>query len=151
MPSSKFLSASGERGSVLLFEGSNFLRMRVALSLITQRAISVSNVRARDEDPGFKEYEASLLRLVDKMTNGTRLQINETGTKLDFWPGQLIGGRVEHDCSLGRGLGYYLEFLMAVAPYCKHPVNATLKGATNCAQDASPELLRSSGLNILKT
>ena len=58
---------------------------------------------------------------------------------------------MEHDCSLERGLGYYLELLMCLAPYCKQPLEATLRGVTNSPGDASPESLRNSGLNIIKT
>ena len=58
---------------------------------------------------------------------------------------------MEHDCSLERGLGYYIELLLCLAPYCKHPLEATLRGVTNSPDDASPESLRNSGLNIIKT
>ena len=70
---------------------------------------------------------------------------------MTFDPGLLHGGKVEHDCNLERGLGYFLELLMCLAPYCKHPLEATLRGVTNSPDDASPELLRNSGLNIIKT
>ena len=56
--------------------------------------------------------------------------------------GLLHGGKVEHDCSLERGLGYYIELLMCLAPYCKLPLEATLRGVTNSPDDASPESLR---------
>jgi RNA 3'-terminal phosphate cyclase-like protein len=71
--------------------------------------------------------------------------------RITFVPGLLEGGRIDHDCSLDRGLGYFLELLLCLGPYCKHPLDVTLRGVTNCNEDASPELLRSSGLNILKT
>ena len=83
-----FLSAIGERGSTLQFEGSNFFRLRLVLSVLSGRAMTISKIRDRDEDPGLKEFEASLVRLVDKITNGSRVEINETGTRITFVPGQ---------------------------------------------------------------
>jgi len=77
------------------------------------------------------EFEVNFLRLVDKLTNGTNLDVNETGTDLYFQPGLLIGGAIDHDCCKLRGIGYYLELIIMVAPYCKKGIQATLKGVTN--------------------
>lgn len=68
---------------------------------------------------------------MDKLTNGTTLEINETGTEFDFMPGALIGGSVDHECCKLRGIGYYLEVVLALAPFCKKAVNITLRGVTN--------------------
>lgn len=73
----------------------------------------------------------NLLRLIDKLTNGTILEINETGTEFDFIPGALIGGQLEHECCKHRGIGYYLEVVLALAPFCKKALNIVLRGVTN--------------------
>lgn len=77
------------------------------------------------------EYEVNLLRLIDKLTNGTWLEVNETGTTLTFTPGSLIGGTLEHECCKLRGIGYYLEVVLGLAPFCKKALNITLRGVTN--------------------
>jgi RNA 3'-terminal phosphate cyclase len=41
----------------------------------------VDDVRVDDSSPGLVDYEASLLRLLEKVTNGTVVEINETGTR----------------------------------------------------------------------
>lgn len=69
--------------------------------------------------------------MVDKLTNGTSLDVNETGTDLYFQPGLLIGGGIVHECCKLRGIGYYLELIIMVAPYCKKGIQVTLKGITN--------------------
>lgn len=48
------------------------------------------------------DYEASFLRLVDKLTNGSRIEINETGTRVRLRPGFVSGGRIEHECGRTR-------------------------------------------------
>jgi len=40
------------------------------------------------------DFEASLLRLIEKMTNGSRIEIDETGSTLYYKPGILTGGKV---------------------------------------------------------
>ena len=64
--------------------------------------------------------------------------------------GLLTGGQVEHDCSLERGIGYYLEPLMSLGAFCKSPLNVTLRGVTNNQIDPTPDLLKQSSLPILK-
>lgn len=68
---------------------------------------------------------------MDKITNGSRIELNETGTNLYYNPGLLYGGEFEHDCNIQRGIGYYLEGIMILAPFCKNTVNVKLKGITN--------------------
>uniref|UniRef100_A0A8C8ASZ9 RNA 3'-terminal phosphate cyclase domain-containing protein n=1 Tax=Otus sunia TaxID=257818 RepID=A0A8C8ASZ9_9STRI len=88
--------------------------------------------------PGFWTYfEASFIRLIDKVTNGSRIEINQTGTTLYYQPGLLYGGSLEHDCSPSRSIGYYLESLLCLAPFMKHPLKIVLRGVTNDQVDPS--------------
>jgi hypothetical protein len=47
----------------------------------------------------------SFLKLLEKLTNGTRVEIGYTGTALVFRPGVLTGGACEHDCGTARAIG----------------------------------------------
>ncbi len=73
----------------------------------------------------------NLLRLVDKLTNGMNLVVNDVATRIVFDPGLLLGGVITHDCDKERGIGYYLEFLFMLAPFCKKGLKVTLRGVTN--------------------
>jgi hypothetical protein len=42
----------------------------------------IDEIRASDSDPGLRDFEANLLRLLEKVTNGCIVEINETGD----WP-----------------------------------------------------------------
>lgn len=44
---------------------------------------------------------------------------------------------MEHECSLQRGVGYFLEPLVLLAPFAKKPVRITLRGVTNTSSDPS--------------
>lgn len=59
------------------------------------------------------------------------------GTSLYYQPGLLYGGSLEHDCSPSRGIGYYLESLLCLAPFMKHPLKIVLRGVTNDQVDPS--------------
>jgi len=41
----------------------------------------VDDLRVDDPSPGLRDYEANLLRLLEKVTNGTLVEINETGAR----------------------------------------------------------------------
>jgi len=132
------------------YSGSNFLRQRLVLATLTSRSIRISNIRTKDDDPGLQEAEAGFVRLLDKLTNGSKVEVNETGTKLTYQPGVLLGGKVEHQCSLTRGVGYWLEPILALAPFCKHPLHLVLTGVTNNQVDPSPDIIKASCLPVLR-
>lgn len=41
----------------------------------------MDDLRVDDPSPGLRDYEANLLRLLEKVTNGTLVEINETGAR----------------------------------------------------------------------
>jgi len=135
---------------ILHYEGSNCFRQRIILSTLTSRRLVVQKIRLNDEEPGLTEAEISLLRLVEKITNGSTVEVDETGTMLTYTPGVLIGGKVEHECGLDRAIGYFLEVVFALAPFCKTPIDLTLKGITNDALDPSVDALRYTSLPIIR-
>lgn len=144
-------------------DGSIQFRQRLIVSILSSRPLLLRNIRSEDIDsPGLQEHEASFLRLLDRMTNGSRIEINATGTQLRFKPGILLGGNIEHDCPVNttssgdttsegsncsRGVGWYLEGILPLAPFGKAPLQLTLHGITNgytTNLDPSPDYLQSS-------
>ena len=77
------------------------------------------------------------MNLLEKLTNGSKVEINATGTSLYYVPGALIGGIIEHQCSLQRGIGYFLELVLYMAPFMKTALELRLQGVTNDRDDPS--------------
>ena len=65
------------------------------------------------------------------------MMITLTGTQVRYQPGLLVGGSIDHDCNVQRGIGYYLEALICLAPFVKKPIKAVLRGVTNDQVDPS--------------
>ncbi|KAL8611450.1 hypothetical protein ACOMHN_014505 [Nucella lapillus] len=141
---------ANNEGSMLTFEGSNFLRQRLVLATVSGRSIKVKNIRSKDQEPGLNEFEASLLRLIDELTNGSVISVTRSGTGLLYQPGLLMGGEMTHECNVERSIGYYLEVLLCLAPFTKHPLTVTLTGVTNSQMDPSVDQIRMSSLPVLK-
>jgi RNA 3'-terminal phosphate cyclase-like protein len=155
-------------------DGAVQFRQRIAVSLLSHRNLLLRNIRNDAEAAdvmggtasssiGLRDYEVSFLRLIDALTNGTVIEINNTGTQLRFRPGTLIGGNltVPHQCptSNSRSISWFLEGLWPILPFCKEAVSLTLVGITEgrCRQDASvdywknnlPSVLRQFGIDTI--
>lgn len=104
------------------------------------------------------DYEVSLLRLLERVTNGTIIEISLTGmscqvqvhsffvantssgTAILLKPGIISGGSVMHECPLSRSIGYFLEPVIMIAPFAKKPLHLTLRGITTDENDLSVRL-----------
>lgn len=128
--------------ALLQFHGHNHFRQRLILSLLSGKPVRISEIRPDFDSPGLTDYEASLLRLLEKITNGSTIEINHTGTALVFFPGLIIGGVVEHTCPMSRAIGYYAEVIIALAPFGKQPISIKFDGITNDNVDPSVDYIR---------
>ncbi|KAH6596470.1 hypothetical protein BASA50_005174 [Batrachochytrium salamandrivorans] len=132
-----------KKGRMLSFTGHNYFRQRLVLATLSRKSIRISDIRSEDESyPGLAEYEASFLRLLEKMTNGSNIEINYAGTGVTYHPGIIAGGKITHECPPSRSIGYFLEPLIALAPFAKVPLELTLTGITNDNVDISVDLVR---------
>ena len=160
------MSNNKSSSRTLIFEdGAVQFRQRLAVSLLSHRPILIRNIRAQDlVAPGLNNYEASFLRLLDAMTNGSNIEINSTGTQLRFRPGILLGGTIQHACPVleeddddgntnnARSIGWFLEGILPLAAFGKEPLNITFTGITDgCSdRDPSPDYWRASVIPLLK-
>lgn len=135
--------AATRRAPPLRFTGAAYLRYRLVLAILSGRTVRFDEIRQDDHAaPGLSPAEISFIRLVDKITNGSAIEINETGTTFRFRPGILVGQtsvRMSHDCHQSRPVAYYLEPLLMLAPFCKKPLDITLRGPTHGPTDQSAD------------
>ena len=66
---------------VVHFTSHRNLRHRLLLSLLSGKSIRIDNIRSHDVSVGLREHEISLLRLVEKVTNGSTIDISVTGKR----------------------------------------------------------------------
>lgn len=72
------------------------------------------------------------------------------GTVVFYKPGLITGGIVSHDCGTSRGIGYFLEALIWLAPFAKEAMNVSLQGITNEEYDSSVDILRTVTLPLIQ-
>lgn len=125
-------------------------RNRIISSILSGKTLIIKNIRSDDSQPGLVEYEANFLRLIDKLSDGSNIEINETGTMLKFKPGIILGGEISHDCVCSRAIGWYLEGILPIVIFAKLPVKLTLTGVTNNQLDITIDTLRIVTLPLLR-
>ena len=98
----------------------------------------MKDIRAGETNPGLMSYEVDLLKLIQKVTNGTEVNISKTGTRLIVRPGivdSAEGLPIEHNCDLQRSITYYLEIISILGIFGKTNMNLTLHGNTDDSID----------------
>ncbi|CDW99476.1 hypothetical protein, partial [Sporisorium scitamineum] len=135
-------NAADTKSRLLRFTGHRNFRQRLILSLVSQRPVRIDSIRPDSSSPGIRDFEANFLRLIEKVTNGSHVEISYTGTSVLLKPGIIAGGKVVHDCSLTRGIGYWLEWLVVLAPFAKKELRLTLRGVTNKDGDLGVDTIR---------
>ncbi|KAF3330814.1 putative RNA 3'-terminal phosphate cyclase-like protein [Carex littledalei] len=132
-------------------KGCRHLRQRLVLATLAGTPVVVDDIRSEESSPGLRSYEVSLLRLLESISDDCLVEINETGTKLRYKPGVLMGGkRHVHDCGLSRSIGYFIEPLIILGLFGKKPLTIRLKGITNDSKDPSVDTFRTTTLHMLK-
>ncbi|KAH9945930.1 18S rRNA biogenesis protein [Epithele typhae] len=128
--------------TLLQFSGQKYLRHRLVISILSGKPVRIDKIRSDDKNPGLRDYEVSFLRLLERATNGTVIEISVTGTAILLKPGIIAGGAINHDCPLSRSVGYFLEPIIMLAPFSKKPFNVTLRGVTTDENDLSVDIIR---------
>jgi RNA 3'-terminal phosphate cyclase-like protein len=132
-------------------KGSQHFRQRLLLSTLSTTPIIIDDIRTDATWPGLRPYEINFLRLLELICDDCVVEINETGTKLKYKPGIVMGGKhLEHDCGVSRSIGYFLEPLIVLALFGKKSLSIRLKGITNDLKDPSVDTFRSTTLPLLK-
>lgn len=138
-------------GSYLKYSGCSLFRERLVASALSGKLLRIDKIRGEDDSlPGLHDFEASFLRLLEKLSDGCQIEINETGTVLKFRPGLLTGGVIAHDCGTARSMGWFIEGIIPLCIFCKEAVQLTLTGITNDASDMSVDVLRDVTLPLLR-
>lgn len=141
-------STQPKTGTLRLKGHANF-RQRLVLACLTRRSIRVDGIRSDAAEPGLRDFEAGFLRLLEKCTNGSVVEIGYTGTAVSFKPGTIAGGAITHDCGTSRDIGYFLEWIAVLAPFAKQEFSMTLKGITTGMEDLGVDILRTVTLPLL--
>ena len=63
-------------------DGSVGFRQKIVLSAISNQPIRIKNIRSRSKNPGVTAAEVDLLKLINEISNGAIIKVNDTGKRL---------------------------------------------------------------------
>jgi len=118
--------------------GGGALRGQLAIAAATGRAIEVQSIRERETEPGLHAHELLLLRMLEHITTGSRVDISPSGTAVRVQPGALVGTETPQQLDVresDRSVSYFLEPLLILGCLCKHGLTFSLVGVTSDAVD----------------
>lgn len=78
--------------------------------------------------------------MVEKISNGSKISIDEGGASVKIYPGIITNNKemdFTFDCGNDRAITYYIEYLIVIAIFGKSNLNCVLKGITNDTLDLS--------------
>ncbi|BFZ61807.1 hypothetical protein YB2330_002883 [Saitoella coloradoensis] len=149
-PSSAAQAASATSAAKLVrFTGHKHFARRLIYATLTGRPVRFDGIRSNDLEPGLRDYEVSLLRLLEAVTNGAHIEISYTGTTVLYKPGLIHGGTHTHECPPSRSISYFLYPLLLLAPFTKQPLSLHLKGITADSLDLTIDTMRTGILPLL--
>lgn len=172
--------SGGGNSNIITCEGSTHFRLRLICATLSGKTLVIKNIRATatphnssesgdmtgdmtglagddiisggKNHIGLLDYEASFLRLLEKITDGCVIDINETGTMLRYKPGVITGiSRGKHICNSSRSIGWYLMGILPLFLFSKSESNTlSLEGITNNEVDMGIDSLIHVTLPILR-
>ena len=126
-------------------------RTQLVCSILSQRPVVFNNIREDAETPGLTDAEIAFAKLLAMLTNGTKLSINETATRLSFAPGVPTGGVANLKVDSAVNLGWLIEGLLPLAPFCKDSMRVTVSGGiTDSDDEIGINFIRSVSLRLLE-
>ena len=136
------------------FQGSGFLRYRIITSLIMGIPFRITRVRSKSDYPGLTDSEVKYLELISKLTVGSEVEINETGTMIKFTPGIIInnpsGASIVFDCGNDRGIGFFIEGILPFVIFGKNKLNLTLTGLSHSIDDIGVDVIQYVQIPLIK-
>lgn len=143
---------------MILLKGAENFRHRIILSLLSRKSIKIEDIRVSEKEPGLKskffyllDYETYFLDfVVDHLTTGSRVKIEDHGRSVLFYPGVVLGGQIDFDCGVDASIVYFLEPVLFIAPFSRHPIQLKLSGKTFGEGYISIDAFRFQHLELLK-
>lgn len=136
------------------FKGASLLRYRVIASLLSGKKLKISEIRSKSDYPGLNNAEVKYLQLIGRITAGSVIDINESGTIFEFTPGVIVNnpghGSIVFDCGNERSIGFYLEGILPLVVFGKNKLNLTLRGSSHLETDNGVDSVVYAQLPILK-
>ena len=111
--------------------GGQTVRTALSLSALTGQPFHITDIRAGRPDPGLKPQHLAGVRLMQRLCSA-KVEGDAAGSReLTFVPGQITGGRFEHDVGTAGSLTLLMQAVLPALVLSPVEVELNLKGGTD--------------------
>lgn len=110
--------------------GGQLLRSSVALSAVTGRAVTVTNIRGSRPDPGLKPQHLTAVEVLAEVCDATVEGAARGSEAIEFEPGDPQGGEFEAAVGTAGSLTLIFDTLLPLAVTLEEPLSVTVTGGT---------------------
>lgn len=121
------LEIDGSRGE----GGGQILRSSLALAMITQRPIRVTNIRARRAKPGLRRQHLAAVQAAARLCNALVHGAAVSSQTLEFAPGPITGGHIDIDIGTAGSTTLVVQTLLVPAIHANVALHLTVTGGTH--------------------
>jgi RNA 3'-phosphate cyclase len=111
--------------------GGQLLRMSIALSAITGKAVKITNIRAKRRNPGLAAQHVVAIDSIVKLCNGEIRGLNKGSMEVDFHPSKISGGDLKLEVGTAGSLMLVLQASLPPSLLASNPVNLSITGGTD--------------------
>jgi len=131
--------------------GGQIVRTALALSILTQKPFSVTNIRSGRKKGGLKAQHLTAIEALQKLCPGAKSEGTSIGSsEIKFWPAPLQERELSIDIGTAGSITLLMQALWIPCFFAKHPIKLTITGGTNVSWSMPMEYLQNVFLPSVK-
>lgn len=130
--------------------GGSIVRLAVAFSAVTGKAVKIYNIRSKREKQGLMAQHLTAVNAVAKLCNAEVKNAFLGSKEIEFYPSFIKGGNYNFDVGTAGSISLVLQALMIPAFHSQHECRIRIKGGTYIRKAPSINYLKYVTLNLLE-
>lgn len=111
--------------------GGQIVRTAVALSILTQTPVKITNIRANRPVSGLRPQHYTAISCIQSMCKGTAEGLSVGSSTLTFTPDKITSGSYTFDVGTAGSMTLVFQACLLSALHIKEPLTITLRGGTD--------------------
>ena len=111
--------------------GGQILRSSISLSVLTKKPVRIKNIRANRPNPGMRAQHFTAVKILEKISNASTRGLEIGSRELEFYPGDIEGGRFRFDIGTAGSITLALQTIIPLAFEISKPLSINLRGGTD--------------------
>ena len=122
--------------------GGSLVRVALALSTLTGKEFTVSQIRSGRQDPGLKAQLLTAIKALKEMCNAETNNIDIGSTELSYKPGKIKSGSYTFDIGTAGSITLFLQAIILPSMFAPRKITIRVKGGTSGKWQASVDYLQ---------